>query len=61
MIDTLKQEVTKLDSVITQMAEEIEKIKKDYQSTINERDILGTQLIRRNDELALLYEKIKIL
>ena len=28
---------------------------------INERDILGTQLIRRNDELALLYEKIKIL
>lgn len=27
---------------------------------INERDILGTQLIRRNDELALLYEKIKI-
>lgn len=27
---------------------------------VNERDILGTQLIRRNDELALLYEKIKI-
>lgn len=27
---------------------------------IQERDILGTQLIRRNDELALLYEKIKI-
>jgi len=26
----------------------------------NERDILGTQLIRRNDELALLYEKIRI-
>ncbi|CAG2066612.1 unnamed protein product, partial [Timema podura] len=28
---------------------------------MNERDILGTQLVRRNDELALLYEKIKIL
>lgn len=27
---------------------------------ISERDILGTQLIRRNDELSLLYEKIKI-
>jgi chromosome segregation ATPase len=27
---------------------------------INERDILGTQLIKRNDELATLYEKIKI-
>ena len=25
-----------------------------------ERDILGTQLVRRNDELALLYEKLKI-
>ena len=36
-------------------------MKKDYQNVINERDILGTQLIRRNDELALLYEKIKIL
>jgi hypothetical protein len=31
-----------------------------YDQVINERDILGTQLIRRNDELALLYEKIKI-
>ena len=27
---------------------------------VNDRDILGTQLVRRNDELALLYEKIKI-
>ncbi len=27
---------------------------------INERDILGTQLIKRNEELANLYEKIKI-
>ena len=26
----------------------------------SERNILGTQLIRRNDELSLLYEKIKI-
>lgn len=28
---------------------------------MNERDILGSQLVRRNDELSLLYEKIKIL
>lgn len=34
--------------------------KKEYDIVVNERDILGTQLIRRNDELALLYEKIKI-
>eukprot|EP00965_Chrysotila_dentata_P098217 3247515-Pleurochrysis_carterae.AAC.5 len=27
---------------------------------VSERDILGTQLIKRNDELGQLYEKIKI-
>lgn len=26
----------------------------------NERDVLGTQLVRRNDELALLYEKLRL-
>lgn len=31
-----------------------------YLQVISERDILGSQLVRRNDELALLYEKIKI-
>merc|ERR1712179_490550 len=33
---------------------------KELDQVISERDILGTQLVRRNDELALLYEKIKI-
>jgi hypothetical protein len=27
---------------------------------MGERDVLGSQLIRRNDELALLYEKAKL-
>jgi len=58
MLDT---EIQKLTYIIKEAYEEIEKLKKDYQNVINERDILGTQLIRRNDELALLYEKIKIL
>lgn len=31
-----------------------------YEQTIGERDVLVTQLVRRNDELGLLYEKIKI-
>ncbi|KAJ1569721.1 hypothetical protein HK405_004919 [Cladochytrium tenue] len=34
--------------------------KAEYETVVQERDILGTQLIRRNDELSLLYEKIKI-
>merc|ERR1712071_564668 len=37
-----------------------DKLNKELKSVLNERDILGTQLVRRNDELALLYEKIKI-
>lgn len=54
-------EIQKLSFIIKESYDEIEKLKKDFQNVINERDILGTQLIRRNDELALLYEKIKIL
>lgn len=27
---------------------------------MSERDVLGSQLVRRNDELALLYEKVKL-
>jgi len=57
----LGNEIEKLTYIIKESYDEIEKLKKDYQNVINERDILGTQLIRRNDELALLYEKIKIL
>lgn len=57
----LENEIQKLTYIIKEAHEEHEKLKKDYQNVINERDILGTQLIRRNDELALLYEKIKIL
>jgi len=34
--------------------------RKEFEGVISERNILGTQLIRRNEELALLYEKIKI-
>ena len=34
--------------------------RKEYDSVINERDILGAQLIRRNDEIGLLQEKLKI-
>lgn len=57
----LDNEIERLNHIIKASYLEIEKLKKDYNNCINERDILGTQLIRRNDELALLYEKIKIL
>jgi hypothetical protein len=43
---------------IRRMDDEALSQRKEYDQVINERDILGTQLIRRNDELALLYEKV---
>ena len=36
------------------------KQQKDYDMVRNERDILGTQLIKRNHELSVLYQKIKL-
>ena len=57
----LGQQIVKLEHLISLQHEEIERAAKAYKKTLTERDTLGTQLIRRNDELALLYEKIKIL
>merc|ERR1719240_2579046 len=55
-----QSEVDKLNHIISEADNERFKQQREYDVVINERDILGTQLIRRNDELALLYEKVKI-
>ena len=49
-----------LNAVINEAETERLRQKKECEVVVSERDILGTQLVRRNDELALLYEKIKI-
>ena len=54
-------EIGELNATIRRMDEDGLRQRKEYDQVITERDILGTQLIRRNDELALLYEKVKIL
>jgi chromosome segregation ATPase len=59
-ISSQKAETEKLNHIINEADQERLRQKKEYDVVINDRDILGTQLIRRNDELALLYEKIKI-
>ncbi|EQC26211.1 hypothetical protein SDRG_15947 [Saprolegnia diclina VS20] len=59
-INNQDAELRKLTTMIRRMDDEALEQKKEYDQVINERDILGTQLIRRNDELALLYEKLKI-
>ena len=53
-------EMKRLTSAIKAMDDEALAQRKEYDQIINERDILGTQLIRRNDELALLYEKLRV-
>lgn len=69
-----KEVLTKADQVLASQDSEIKNLrrtlmeaeaaqhqqKRIYDDVVQERDILGTQLIRRNDELALLYEKIRI-
>jgi len=59
-METQQAEIKKLESRIHEAEAERNGQKRKYEEIISERDILGTQLIRRNDELALLYEKIKI-
>jgi len=58
--DAQQAEIKKLEARIHEAEAERNGQKRQYEEIINERDILGTQLVRRNDELALLYEKIKI-
>jgi hypothetical protein len=59
-IDAQQSEERKLLKIIQEADSERLRQKKQLEQVIQERDILGTQLVRRNDELALLYEKIKI-
>jgi len=58
--ETQQAEIKKLESRIQEEEDRRKQQKKKYEETISQRDVLGTQLIHRNDELALQYEKIKI-
>jgi chromosome segregation ATPase len=60
LIRQQEMELKSLSGTLSRMDEEAFQQRKEYDQVINERDILGTQLIRRNDELALLYEKLRI-
>jgi chromosome segregation ATPase len=60
VVDQQRTEIKKLEATIQEAEVERQNQKKEFEGVTSERDILGTQLIRRNDELALLYEKIKI-
>jgi chromosome segregation ATPase len=60
IIANQETEVLKLSAIIQEADAERTRQTKEYDAVVNERDILGGQLIRRTEELATLYEKIKI-
>ncbi|NWR60208.1 CFA58 protein, partial [Bucorvus abyssinicus] len=59
-IESQEAEERKLQKIIAEADAEHLRQKREIDQVINERDILGSQLVRRNEEVALLYEKIKI-
>jgi chromosome segregation ATPase len=60
MINAYAEELFKLNEIIAEADAEKSRQKRDHLNVMNERDILGAQLVRRNDELAKLYESIRI-
>lgn len=60
IVETQRAQLKKLESTIQEAEQERQAQLKELEGVVGERDILGAQLIRRNEELATLYEKIKI-
>lgn len=58
--DALADEIKQLTQIIADCDTEKAKQHMKFNAVTNERNILATQLIRRNDELSVLYEKIRI-
>ncbi|NXK31449.1 CFA58 protein, partial [Piprites chloris] len=59
-IENQEAKERKLLKIIAEADAERLKHKKEFDKVLGERHALATELIRRNDEVALLYEKIKI-
>lgn len=52
MVANQRKELEKLNRIINEADQELARQKKEYDIVVNERDILGAQLIKRNQELA---------
>jgi hypothetical protein len=53
-------EIDKLNSIINAVERDMVRLKKQYEQAVEERNYTGIQLIDRNDELCILYEKSNI-
>lgn len=54
------QEIDKLNSIINRLERDMLALKSKYEKAVEERNAAGLQLIDRNDELCILYEKSNI-
>lgn len=59
-IKGLINEIGKLKFMKSTIDKDLLKIQEVYNTMVSERDLLGTELIQRNDEIALLHEKIAL-
>ncbi|XP_019713262.1 cilia- and flagella-associated protein 58 isoform X1 [Hippocampus comes] len=59
-VEQQKTEQERLQKIITDRESELMQLKKQLDQVTRERDNLGKQLLRRNEERVLLYEKVKI-
>jgi chromosome segregation ATPase len=60
VITEMDEKIKSLQAMIKDSESRRQKLQDDHKMVVAERDILSTQLIRRDAEAALLYEKIKI-
>jgi len=60
LVDQQIAEIDKLNSIINSLEKEMVRLKKQYEIVVEERNYTGIQLIDRNDELCILYEKSNI-
>ncbi|EKG00743.1 hypothetical protein TCSYLVIO_008296 [Trypanosoma cruzi] len=58
--ENVGQKIKQLVKVISRCDKELSEHQQRFLAVSGERDLLGTQLIRRNDELALLYDKVRM-
>jgi len=61
MSSTQEKEIEKLKIEGLERSKDFKKVDSEYKKTIIDRDNISSQLIRRNDEVSLLHEKIMIL
>ncbi|EGR30740.1 hypothetical protein IMG5_124520 [Ichthyophthirius multifiliis] len=60
VIKNQENHISRLKYTIQELKAEQQRLQKDLEMVVNERDILSTQLIKRNQELKVLEEKIKL-